>query len=408
MQDADLYQQILGLTEPWSVDQVDLDVAHQRVTVTVAHPAEATWRCPHCDQPAPLYDHGPMRTWRHLDSCQFQTHLQARPPRVDCPQHGVCTVKLPWAQSGSRFTVLMERWIIHVLQQCQNITAACGLLGISWDQASAVMGRAVQRGLARRGEEPVKYLGVDEKRYRRGHVYLTVVSDLDSGAVLEVVDEHCTESLAAFYRALSSAQMQAIEAVAMDMHAPYIKATEQCVPDGRDKIVFDRFHVMSQANGAMERVRVSEYQQSGAADRNILSGARQMLLWARENQPAKYADRFTQLRRQTLRTGRAWAMKEILRRLWEQPTVQAAREFFGRWHRCVRRSKLKPMIRLAHSIQRHLEGVIRYCQHRITTAGCEGINSRIGALQHRAAGYRNFHRLRRAILFYQGQLELYP
>ena len=125
MQDTHLYQQILGLTDPWFVQEVDLDVASQRVTITAEHRADATWRCPHCDQPTPLYDHGPMRTWRHLDTCQFQTHLQARPPRVECAEHGVCNVQLPWAEPNGRFTLLMERFVIDLLKQCQNITAAC-------------------------------------------------------------------------------------------------------------------------------------------------------------------------------------------------------------------------------------------------------------------------------------------
>lgn len=100
MQDKTLSEQILGLSEPWFVERVELDVTEQRVTLFVEHRAAATWACPHGSQAAPLYDHSPVRTWRHLDTCQFRTHVQARPPRVECDEHGVCTVKLPWAQPG--------------------------------------------------------------------------------------------------------------------------------------------------------------------------------------------------------------------------------------------------------------------------------------------------------------------
>ena len=331
MQDTSLYEQILGLTEPWHVERVELDVTEQRVTVFAEHRADAKWTCPHCGKPAPLYDHSPVRTWRHLDTCQFQTHVQARPPRVNCDEHGVCTVKLPWAQPGGRFTLLMERFVIDVLGHCQNITAACRLIDISWDQASHVMHRAVQRGLARRTGEPVKHLGVDEKRFRRGHVYATIITDLDGGGVLEVNQRHDTDALARYYKGLSPDQLQAIEAVAMDMHKPYIFATERHVPDGADKIVFDRFHVMAKVNEALERVRALEYRDSHDADRRVLSRSKQMLLWSDEKRPAKYDQRFEQLRQRELRTGRAWAMKEMLRRLWTQPTMQHARRFFGRW-----------------------------------------------------------------------------
>ena len=149
MQDAKLYEQILGLTEPWFVDRVELDVARQRVDLFVEHRPGATWQCPHCDHDCALYDHGPSRRWRHLDTCQLQTHLHARPPRISCDEHGVCNVDLPWAEANGRFTLMMERFVIDLLKHCQNITAARRLIGISWDQASHVMQRAVQRGLRR-------------------------------------------------------------------------------------------------------------------------------------------------------------------------------------------------------------------------------------------------------------------
>src|SRR5271166_2725046 len=108
MESVALYQQLLGLTAPWTVDKVDLDVARQRVEVHVGHPEGQRFACPECAQKLAVYDHQPERVWRHLDSCQFLTYLHARPPRVSCPEHGVRQVTLPWAQAGSRFTNLFE------------------------------------------------------------------------------------------------------------------------------------------------------------------------------------------------------------------------------------------------------------------------------------------------------------
>ena len=84
MQDKQLYQQILGLAEPWFVEQVELDVARQRVDIRVNHRPDAKWSCPKCNEEAALYDHVEERTWRHLDTCQFQTVVHARIPRVNC------------------------------------------------------------------------------------------------------------------------------------------------------------------------------------------------------------------------------------------------------------------------------------------------------------------------------------
>lgn len=105
MQDTALYQYLLGLPSPWTVSHVNLDVNAQRVDVWAAHPEDAAWACPHCSTVLPLYDHAEERAWRHLDSCQFQTHLHARIPRVACREHGVVQVTVPWAQPRSRFTL---------------------------------------------------------------------------------------------------------------------------------------------------------------------------------------------------------------------------------------------------------------------------------------------------------------
>ena len=124
MRDTDLYRHLLGLVAPWSVGRVELNVAAQRVDVCwVEHPRGYKWSCPECGQEGPLHDHGEERIFLH-----------SRPPRVNCSQHGVRQVKLPWAEPHSRFTLLFERFTIDVLQQT-NTQAARDILGIGWDEA---------------------------------------------------------------------------------------------------------------------------------------------------------------------------------------------------------------------------------------------------------------------------------
>ena len=137
----------------------------------------------------------------------------------------------------------MECLIIDILTQCATVTGACKLLGISWDAAFGVMRRAVARGQARKEELPIRHLGVDEKAYRKGHSYMTVVCDLDRSTVEYVAEDRKTESLAGYFQSLSRQSLQAIEAIAMDMWEPYMKATLESVPLAKDKIVFDRFHI---------------------------------------------------------------------------------------------------------------------------------------------------------------------
>jgi len=89
VRDIELYRDLLGIASPWTVTQVELSVPKQRVDVWAGHDDTARWTCPECERDLAVYDHAEERVWRHLDSCQFQTYLHARPPRVQCPTHGV-------------------------------------------------------------------------------------------------------------------------------------------------------------------------------------------------------------------------------------------------------------------------------------------------------------------------------
>ena len=116
MQDRELYRQILGIEAPWWVERVELKLDEGEVHVYLEHRPTAHWQCPECGAGCPLYDHQEERQWRHLDTCHYQTILHARPRRTNCAEHGVRGAKLPWAESASRFTTLMERLVIDWLR----------------------------------------------------------------------------------------------------------------------------------------------------------------------------------------------------------------------------------------------------------------------------------------------------
>lgn len=176
MRDTDRYQRILGLEKPWFVKRVDLQVVENRVDIWLEPPGGAKWPCPKCGQDLPCRDHAEERAWRHLDTCQFQTHLYARIPQVKCPEHGVLQVAVPWAEARSRVTILMERFVIDVLRQCATVLGTCRLLRLSWDEVWGV----VPRGLARKRQRPLAVIGVDEKAFKKGYQYMTVVCDLEN------------------------------------------------------------------------------------------------------------------------------------------------------------------------------------------------------------------------------------
>lgn len=407
MQDTALYEYLLGLKSPWSVSRVNLNVKEQRVDVWAEHPQEAVWKCPQCAKTLPLYDHSEERTWRHLDSCQFQTHLHARIPRVECDEHGVVQVKIPWAEPRSRFTLLFERLAIDVLGQC-DVTGATEILGISWDEAWGLMQRAVKRGKERKEARIVRRIGVDEKAAAKGHRYLTLVCDLDYGTVEHIAEDRKQASLDSYYAGLSKEQVNGIEAVAMDMWKPYIQSTLAKVPDAAGKIVFDRFHVMGYIGKAVDAVRRQEHLELMKSGDETLKGSKHLWLYSRENLPDWRRNEFNALRRQELKVGRAWAIKEALRRLWRYTYPEAGRKFWKRWYFWATHSRLAPVRAAAETIRRHIDNILTYYQHPVTNAMSEGLNSKIQKIKSMACGFRNMENFKTAIYFHCGGLDLYP
>ena len=207
MDDRSLYATILGLEAPWDVDRVELRESEQVVHVWVTARAGTRFVCPACGEAGPIYDHG-ERSWRHLDTCQLSTHLHARIPRVKCEEHGVVQVSVPWAEEHGRFTLLMERFIIQVLLACQTTKGACDLVRIKWDQAWHVAQRAMARGMKRKEAVVTPQIGVDEKAFKKGHSYMTVVNDIERGTVEFVTEDREKASLERYYTGLTGAQRQ--------------------------------------------------------------------------------------------------------------------------------------------------------------------------------------------------------
>jgi transposase len=407
LEDRELYRRILGIEHPWRVASVDLQLQPKEVHVFLAHEDLPSWPCAECGTASKLYDHQPERQWRHLDTCQYHTIVHAEPPRSQCPTHGVRVVKLPWAEPSSRFTALFEALAIAWLKAASQ-KAVAEQLGLSWDEIHGILERAVKRGLQRRQAEPVSRLGVDEKAFRKGHHYLTLVNDLDRGRVLYVAEDRKQESLDGFWGALSQEQLQGIEAVAMDMWDPYVESVREHLAEADRKIVFDKFHVAQHLSHAVDQVRRKENKALRARGDDRLVGTRYD--WLRNPVTMEAQDRreFAALRQSELKTARAWALKETAMSLYSYTYEGPARKHFQWWHRWAVRSRLAPMIEVAGMLKRRLPNIVTYLKHRITNAASESINAKIQWVKYTARGFRNKQNFINAIYFHCGGLDLAP
>jgi transposase len=407
MHDRQVFSKLLGVVAPWEVEHVDLRLEEGEVHISVRHRRGATWPCPRCGRRCKLHDHQPERSWRHLDVFEYQTILHAEPPRCNCEEHGVQVVSLPWAEKGSRFTALFERWAIMWLQMASQ-SAVARQLDLSWDEVHAIQQRAVKRGLKRRKIESVPVIGIDEKAYKKGHRYLTLVYDHANSRVLYVGDERKESSLQGFWDMLTADQKAGIEAVSMDMWDPFINSVRANVPNAEEKIVFDKYHIASHLGNAVDLVRRGENKALRSTGDDRLVGSKYDWLTNPANFTAKAWREFTALRTSDLKTARAWALKENAMYLFDYTQDASARRHFRSWYNWATHSRLKPMISVAKMLKRRFDNIITYLKHPITNAISESINSRIQWVQFTARGFRNKGNFMTSIYFHCGGLDLMP
>jgi transposase len=390
------------------VQEVKVDAAAQKVAVRVGYQEGTVWACPESRERLPAHDHV-ERSWRHLDTCQFETVLSCRVPRLRLPDGKVWTIPVPWAEARSRFTALFEQLAITVLLAARSLKQAAGWLRLDWSAVQRIMERAVARGLAKRRVEQVRHVGLDEKSFRKGQDYISVLVDINAEAprVLDVIEGRTqADAEVLLATTLAAAQRDRIEAAAIDLSAAYAAAIRTQLPHA--EIVHDRFHVAKLLGEAVDQVRRAEHKDLTAEGDDRLAGTRYLWLWHPQELTGAKLDAFEAVAYQNLRTSRAYYHKLMFLEFWTQPTAPAAHQYFNRWYHEALRSALPPIKKVARTLAAHLTGLLSYFRHRITNALCEAFNSSIQALKASARGFRRFENYRTRILFFLGKLDLFP
>jgi len=280
------------------------------------------------------------------------------------------------------------------------------LLNIIWDQAEAIMNRAAGRGMSRRSADPVRYVGLDEKSFLKGHRYVTVMIDIEGGRVLDIQEGRTEEACNELWLKLAPAQREAVEAVTMDMWLAYQNATKNHVPQA--SIVHDKFHICGHLNKAVDKVRRKEHQDLQAQGDQTLKGTKYMWLKDEKNMNPEERKTFKTLKSEALLSAKVWGIKVLFSAIWNEKSEEGMRKYFKEWYAWAVRCRLKPIVGVARMLKGHLDNIVTYAQHPITNAVSEGFNAKIQSLVTNARGFRNKNNYRTRILFFCGNLDLYP
>jgi transposase len=357
-----------------------------------------TCRCSACGSPQVQSRGQVERRFKTLPIGGRSTFVVLPIPRVECQTCGlVRQVEVPFADVRRSYTKAFERYALE-LGRRMTIRDVAVHLDVSWDLIKDIQKRDLSRRYAKPKLKHLRHLAIDEIAIAKGHRYLTVVLDLDSGAVVFVGDGKGAEALKPFWKRLRPSRAK-IEAVAMDMSAAYRGAVSANLREA--KIVFDRFHVMKLYNEKLSDLRRALHREAtDVLQKKVLKGTRWLLLKAAENLDEKKDEKKKLKEALALNESLATAyyLKEDLRQFWEQPGKKFGTLFLDGWIKRAEASGIRMLQQMAKTLAAHRSGLLAYYDVMITSGPMEGTNNKIKTMKRQAYGFRDKEFLKLKIL----------
>ena len=402
------------------IDKVEIvggpDIWGMCVIVHV-HPTKGQLlRCPICAKRMPYKDGGRgIRDWRALDLGVMRVYLRGKAPRVECAKHGVLVASVPWARHDSWFTYAFEEQVAWMVKQSTQKTVISQIFRIDWETVGSIAKR-VEEDVRKKMPSPFDGLvniGIDETSYRRGHKYLTVVVNHDTGAVIWAHVKHGKEVLTKFFELLTEKQRASIENVTGDGAGWITECVEEFCPNA--KRLLDAFHIVAWATDALDNVRrrvVNDLKKEEGKEKKekrkrgrpkkgeeVKPSASATVKKSRfavlknpedltENQQAK----IELLALENGQLYRAYIYKERLRLLLKLPVDDATPELDS-WLSAACRSRIPEIVELSKKIRRHRARIIDTVASGLSNARVEAVNNKIKVTIKLAYGFRNLENL---------------
>lgn len=354
--------------------------------------------CPDCLWSGPsTYDRS-TRRWRHVDAGGSRLWLECEIRRLRCRRcERVVTELVPWARPGARLTRDLQDLAAHMAQRMDK-TTVCRLLRLSFETVADLVCDVVDEHINDERLDQLYRIGVDEVSYRKGHRYLTIVADHDTGSsVVWAGEGKSAAALAGFYELLGPERCEQLHAVSLDMGGAFAKATTQHAPQALQCI--DPFHVIKLANEAIDKVRrrawndERHHRRVGRPPKDLKQRARAVkhTRWALLKDPDSLTDpqRATLQHLQAERSVlyRCWQLKEGLRDLYRLARPSDARAHLQWWLNWACRSRIPEIVKLSRTIRKHRNGIIAAIEQGLSNGRLEGINSKIRLINHRGYGH---------------------
>lgn len=353
--------------------------------------AKERGRCPHCHRRCGRYDAGDgVRQWRANDFGLVRMFVEAAAPRVRCPEHGVVVQRVPWARHGAGFTRAFEDTVAWLAVRTDKTTLST-LMGVAWRTVGAIVTRVSKAALA--AIDPfadVTRIGIDEVSYRKGHRYLTVVVDHDSGRLLWASPGRDEATLQKFFKLLGAERAAKITLISADAATWIPNVVRERCPNA--VLCMDPFHVVQWATRALDDVRRrvwNDLRKSGQTEAaQKLKGSRWALWKNPEDLTFRQEVRLSIIEQNNQPLFRGYLLKEHLRDVFKT-RGEEGKQKLDVWLAWASRSKLIPFVKVAKAIRSHRVAIDNVLEHGLTNARIESANTKLRLLTRLAFGFHS-------------------
>lgn len=375
---------LLNVEKPWYITGVDLQHKNKVVDISIGFERGSQFSCSVCEKLCNVHDSKEHRI-RHLDWFEYRSYLNIKVPRTKCAEHGVKVIRqLPWGYTGSHFSFFFEEKIMRLAIE-MSMSAVATELGESDSTLWRIFNYHVNRALQEQiNLSNVTRIGVDETAHKRGHNYVTIFTDLDTGDVILVEEGRKKEVFEKLYGWLfdKGGHPRKVELFSMDMSKSYKAGQKEYF--AHSEVVFDRFHIKKAVNEAVDKVRKSEVKHCEDLKQT-------KYIWLKNEQNLSESQRLKLtnfLAESTLDTAIAYQMKTGFDTLWNVQ-YKAVEPLLKSWLEEAIKSALKPFEYLVNTIRNNYAGIVKSMITGITNAAAEGLNSIVQMAKSRARGFRN-------------------
>ena len=385
---------------PWQVDRCKFDQSLRRLDIHLDFPRGSVFACPICGISYKAYDTTEV-TWRHLNFFQHEAFLHARTPRVECSECGVHRVTVPWARPGSGFTLLFEA-LVMMLAKAMPVLAVGRIVGEHDTRIWRIVGHYVDEARSQADHSTVTCVGMDETASQRGQKYVSLFVDMKERKVLFATPGKDSSTVASFASDLKEhgGDPTAVTEASTDMSKAFIAGIATSLPHAN--VTFDKFHVVSLVNDAVNEVRLLEQKTNPE-----LKKSRYVFLKNPENLTERQWEKFDALDivHSHLKTARAYQIRLAFQDLFNQP-AENAEAYLNKWYFWATHSRLPPIVKAAKTIRQHQQGILRWFISGLNNGILEGINSLVQAAKAKARGYRSNRNLITIIYLIAGKFDL--